>query len=48
MATKKLKEKEEKCQDNDSETKATTSTIKSKLEGGLVFAKFFFEPLDTL
>ena len=48
LVAKKLKEEEVKCQENDGEAKATTSTNNSKHEGGLVLTNKIFEPLDTL
>ena len=37
-----------KCQEDEGEIKATSSTRNSKHEGGLVLANKIFEPLDTL
>ena len=48
LVAKKLKEEEVKCQENDGETKETTSTNNSKHEKGLILADKIFEPLETL
>ena len=45
---KKLKEEEAKQQEDDGETKSTSSTNNLKHKGGLVLAKTIFEPLQTL